>query len=419
MLDYIKTTWGNLQDRLLFLPPFPDQIDSLALFSGILVVGLLAGEWLHARLGFPKVVGYILAGILFGPSLLGLISAESLAQMRPVADAALGLLLLEIGRRLDVGWLRINPRLLWGALGESALSFGLIFGYALIGVGLSAGWSAATAAITMASAPAVVLITTEENMSQGQVTERTVLHTAISCAASFVVFAFVLGLLHAEESAEWLNAVVHPLWVVGGALLIAWLAASCALAVAAVVPRRSLSQVFFLVAWALFAVGVARMLSVPVFLTLFVMGVFLAAQDRKKTLAHTELPEGHWLLAIILFVVTGASLPWHDFSWWTLLQAAGLLVVRAAAKFLGVWLTGGPLGAAKKAFVAMGIQPLSATEIFMAAEIASLYPAVGGPALALPLFAAALMELLGPILCREALRRAGETAVKSSRGGVL
>ena len=44
----------------------------------------------------------------------------------------------------------------------------------------------------------------------------------------------------------------------------------------------------------------------------------------------------------------------------------------------------------------------------MAYEIASLYPEIGRSALALPLFAAAIMELAGPALCRLALRKSGE-----------
>jgi Kef-type K+ transport system membrane component KefB len=56
----------------------------------LLVTGLLMGEWLHAHARWPKVIGYVLAGILFGPSLLGWIGVETLAQARPIADAALG-----------------------------------------------------------------------------------------------------------------------------------------------------------------------------------------------------------------------------------------------------------------------------------------------------------------------------------------
>ncbi len=412
-----RTIWESLLDRLFFLPPFPEQIDSLALFSLLLVVGLLIGEWLHARAGWPKVIGYVLAGTIFGPSLLGWISIEGLAQARPVADAALGLLMMEVGRRLDLGWILRNRDLLRSTLGDITLSFLLIFLFAFYAVGLSPAWSAATAAVTMASAPAVVLLAIEESKAQGQVTERIILHTAIAAAASFVAFTIVLGIVHAEHSENWLNAIVHPLWVAAGSLLVAGLAASLALAIARLLPKGSLAQVFVLVASALLAVGVARMLAVPVFLTLFLMGVVLAVRDTRQSLRYTALPEGHWLLAIILFVVVGASLPWASFTWLTGLQALGLLAVRATAKMAALALTGGSLPRHKRLLVGIGIQPLSATAVFMAYELAALYPEIGLSALALPLFAAAIMELAGPALCRLALRRSGECAEDTQRKG--
>ena len=419
LLSPLRGAWESLLERLIFLPPFPESIDTLALFSLLLVVGLLIGEWLHAHAGWPKVIGYVLAGTLFGPALLGWISIEALAQARPMADAALGLLMMEVGRRLDLSWLVRNPELLRSTLSDIVLSFALIFSFALLLVGLSPAWAAATAAVTMASAPAVVLLTIEESKAQGQVTERIILHTALGSAASFIAFAIVLGIIHAEHSEDWLNALAHPLWVAIGALLIAWGAAQLALLIARLLPKRSLAQVFVLVASALLAVGIARMLAVPVFLTLFLMGILLAVRDKHQTLRYTQLPEGHWLLAIILFVIVGASLPWQDFTWLTGLQALGLLVVRAIAKIGALAWSGGSLPLPKRILVGVGIQPLSATAVFMAYEIASLYPEIGRSALALPLFAAAIMELAGPALCRLALRKSGETeTTTATQGGI-
>ena len=139
----------------------------------------------------------------------------------PIADASLGLLLMEAGRRLDLRWLLGNPSLLRATAADVLLSFVAIF--FRLGAGWpQPGWAAATAAVTMASAPAVVLLTVEESSAQGQVTERVILHTAIATAVSFVLFALVLGFVHAELSADWINAVAHPLWVAAGAALIAW-----------------------------------------------------------------------------------------------------------------------------------------------------------------------------------------------------
>ncbi|MEN9480377.1 MAG: hypothetical protein RLZZ298_1772 [Pseudomonadota bacterium] len=419
IISPLRAIWESLLERLIFLPPFPENIDSLALFSLLLVVGLLIGESLHAHFKWPKVIGYVLAGILFGPSALGWISIEALAQARPIADAALGLLMMEVGRRLDLSWLHRNPELLRSTLADITLSFALIFIFALWLVGLTPAWAAATAAVTMASAPAVVLLTIEEARAQGQVTERIILHTAISSAASFVAFAVVLGIVHAELSEDWLNALVHPLWVVVGALLVGGIGTWLALRIAKTLPKGSLAQVFVLIACALLAVGIARMLAVPVFLTLFLMGVLLASRDQQQTLRYTTLPEGHWLLAIVLFVIVGASLPWQDFTWLAGVQALGLLLVRAAAKAGALAWSGGSLPLPKRLLVGMGIQPLSATAVFMAYEIAGLYPEVGRSALTLPLFAAAMMELVGPALCRLALHKSGECeSGERNRGGI-
>ena len=35
-LAYARSGWESIQERLFFLPPFPDQLDSLALFSLLL-----------------------------------------------------------------------------------------------------------------------------------------------------------------------------------------------------------------------------------------------------------------------------------------------------------------------------------------------------------------------------------------------
>jgi len=414
MTSPFRSVWESLHERLYFFPPFPTEVDPLVLFALLLVGGLVAGEVLYRAGGLSRIVGYVLAGALAGP-LTGWLDRESLILAKPFADVALGLLLLETGRHLDLAWLRANPRLLLTSLAESGLAFAAIYAFARLAVGLSPGWSAAAAAITMASAPAVVLMGAQESRAQGQVTQRMLLLTALGCAASFVVFTVVLGVVHAERSGDWIDALAHPLWVAGGSCLIGALCARLALVVAARQHGGPAARMFVLVAVALLAVGIARMLAVPVFLSLFMMGVVLNVGDRDRRLAYASLPDGLWMLAIVLFVVTGAMLPLGDMTLETVLQGLGLILVRGAAKLLGVVLSGGrdlPVG--KQVLVGVGIQPLSATAIFMAAEISAVYPEVSAAALLLPLLAAAMMEFVGPQLCRYALQRAGEAETQES-----
>jgi hypothetical protein len=98
-------------------------------------------------------------------------------------------------------------------------------------------------------------------------------------------------------------------------------------------------------------------------------------------------------------------------------QAVGLLLARAAAKLLAMVLSGGALSVGKRLLAGVGIQPLSATMVFVAFEIGRFYPEIGASSLQLAFFAAAIMDIAGPVLCRLALNRAGETAAEKELPG--
>ena len=78
-MSSVRAFWESLQDRLMFLPPMPEQADPLALMALLLVAGLLAGEGLYRMAGLSRIVGYVLAGALAGPGALNWLDGETLA----------------------------------------------------------------------------------------------------------------------------------------------------------------------------------------------------------------------------------------------------------------------------------------------------------------------------------------------------
>ncbi len=150
----------------------------LMFIVGVLLAGALAGEFIAATTRLPRVVGYTLAGFLaaaFGHGVTLPLSGAA----QTVTDLALGLLLFEIGSRVNLRWLRRNPGLLATSLAEALLSAAAV---ALVLRAFDVGWPTALACALLAMpAPAAMSGRVALEMgAEGQVTQRAQLLTALN-----------------------------------------------------------------------------------------------------------------------------------------------------------------------------------------------------------------------------------------------
>jgi hypothetical protein len=70
-----------MEEQSWFLPPWPPEFGELVLIGALLVAGLLGGELASRVAALPRIVGYVLAGVAFGPH------AADLARAPPLAAA--------------------------------------------------------------------------------------------------------------------------------------------------------------------------------------------------------------------------------------------------------------------------------------------------------------------------------------------
>jgi Kef-type K+ transport system membrane component KefB len=116
------------------------------------------------------------------------------------------------------------------------------------------------------------------------------------------------------------------------------------------------------------------------------------------------------LLFIVLFVITGASLPFDALvtaGWAGLALAAA----RAAGKLGGVFLVApmGGLNARQTVGLGLALLPMSSLSLLLAHDISKLSPALGADLMAVFLGALIVMEVLGPLAVQAGFRLAGET----------
>src|SRR5260221_6503021 len=160
-----------MQELLRFLPAWPPELSGLAVVGSLLVLGLAAGEAVRRYASLPRITGYVLVGVALGPQGSNLISTDTLAASSLLVDLSIGLIVFELGFRLDFDWLQRNRWLFVTAIAESVFCFWAIYA-ALIFFDFRPLLAATAAAIGTATSPAEVMLVAHDPRPRGQVPER-------------------------------------------------------------------------------------------------------------------------------------------------------------------------------------------------------------------------------------------------------
>ena len=210
---------------LAFLPQWPPFLNQMIWVGVLLAVGVAGGELVQRTLRLPRITGYAAAGIVLGPSGLALIGQPLLDELTVFADLALGLVLFELGQRLDLAWLRRSPSLALMGVAEAALAGVLVFFVLNYHFGQAPLVAAVAGAIAMSTSPAVLIRVAADLRAEGQVTERALILTAINSVIAFLALTVLIPWLHLEYRGGWVTMLTQPLYLIAGSLALAMVAA--------------------------------------------------------------------------------------------------------------------------------------------------------------------------------------------------
>src|SRR5688500_10917509 len=201
-----------------FLPQNDFVLNNLLLFGVLLLAGLLSGHVFSSILKIPRIVGYIAVGILLGPAGLNWLSDTMLNGAQVFVDIGLGLVLYELGNRLDIKWLTRDRWLMATGVTESALAF--IFVYAaLYWLDVPPLIAALLGAMAISTSPAVITQLTKEFRAEGAVTERALSFTALNNVIAFFVIAMLLPAVHLQHNPDGIVEIFHPVYLLAGSLI--------------------------------------------------------------------------------------------------------------------------------------------------------------------------------------------------------
>jgi len=402
-----------LQDHFFF-PSWPLPVENLFWLGALLLFSGIAGEAVDRWLKQPKLLGWVIVGLILGPHATGAISETALLSMDGVVQLAAGILLFELGQRVDFSWLKSNPKLLATSILESGLAFTVVF-FIIEGSGESLVFAAAVAAIGASTSPAVVLTVIRELRAQGQVTERLLLLTALNSTYSFITVNLLLAPLATEYRGDWVNTLGQPAYLVVGSLAFAALFAAATNKLLRALGRREDAQFISIVALLVVAVWGTMALRLSIPLTLLGYGTMLRTFDTQRHFVSLSFGRLGQLSIILLFSTTAAMIDPSGIPAGIGL-GLGVIAGRFVGKTLGVFAYAKPSGLTyrKAWFLSLGLTPKSGLAIILLSQTVLSYPAFGPELIGVIMSVILLLELIGPPLIQFALIRSGEVAEKGA-----
>jgi Kef-type K+ transport system membrane component KefB len=382
----------------------PELLAILASLSWPFAITLawLVGEFGQRWTGLPRISFYGLVGFLLAAPQLGVLPRPDTGAVLLLADVAFGLILFELGYRINLRWLRTNPWLGVASLVESLLTFAAVY-FIATGFGAPGINALMLASLSMATSPATVVRVINEQKSSGQVTERAMHLCALNCVLAVFAFNATVGLWIFRTSEDVGDALWNSLVVLG---VSAFTGAVFGIVVPAVL--RMLGK---LAQDATVAFALAVILLVAITYTLGLSPVVatlafgLMARHRRVAFSQAQRNFGALgeLLTVLLFVYAASTLDWQK------VLAGGamavvLVLARLLTKTLGVTAFSRLAGISwrKGALTGIALAPLSVFVILLI-EHARLAGVQVVDELRSVAAVTMLLEVFGPIILQRAL----------------
>ena len=391
-----------------FLPDWPLAANAPLVFGLLLLAGLVGGRLAATTRVLPAITGYTAIGFLLGPGALGWLNDTMLAQSRVLAEFSLGLIVFDLGRRLDLQWASHDRWLLPMGIAESAVSFAAMLAL-LLAAGIDMLEAAVAATVGIATAPAVVLLVTNELKAEGPVTRRMLWHVALNNIIATVGITLLLPFIEARAAGASWNPVARALWLIAGSFLLGFIAYHLMTLLARWLGKSPVPQFILAVSMVIVTVGAAQVANLSVLLALLVLGACARNLDRKHRLVDVDFGRGAQIFFVALFVLTGATLRIDQLGAVAWIGLA-FVVARVLGKVVALYAFAWPahISARQAGTLGLALTPIAGLAIGMTQPIYDIAPEFGARLAAIVASGVAILHLLGPVATRHALIRAGE-----------
>jgi Kef-type K+ transport system membrane component KefB len=386
-----------------------DEIAKTLTTLGALFIVGLATDLLGRRTRLPRVTLLLVFGLLFGPFAFDLLPDLGQTWRPVVTDMALVMVGFLLGEKLTLSALRENGMLvLWISLSVVvATVVVMLAGLLLLGVPVEV--ALLLAGLATATDPAATADVIHEARADGSFTRTLLAIVAVDDAWGLIVFSVMLaavGMLTGHGTG--VEALLSGAWEIGGAVVIG---VGLGIPMAYVTGRIEPGEPTLVEALGgvLLCGGLAVWLEVSFLLASMTLGVVVANLAHHHTRPFHAIEDIEWPFMILFFVLAGASLDLGALGGVGLVLGA-YVALRILGRLLGIWAGAAVADADRRVrrWMGMALMPQAGVALGMALLAARRLPGTAEVILPVAIGATIFFEVVGPIMTRQALVRAGE-----------
>ena len=404
---------------------------SIAMLAG-LIMSRITKLW-----NLPAVTAYLVAGILIGPYCLGrlgiegigFISHENLSKFTIISDAALGFIAFAMGNEFRVSELKKTGRqaiviaIFQAVVATVFVDVALAVVHFAMPDRFPLSCAITLGAIATATAPAATLMVVKQYKADGPLTKMLLPVVALDDVVGLVVFAISFGIARALEQGhlDMISIIVNPVVEVIASLVLG--------AVIGFVfnfteqffhsrsKRLTISVTYIFLAVALskthFSIGPVEVGFSSLLVCMMLGTVFCNLCDFSEELMD-RMDRWTGPIMVLFFVLSGAELEFTVFGdWAVILVGVVYIIFRSAGKIIGANISAKATKCTPTIQKYLGITLLPQAGVSLGMSLTAM--ALGAPGVIIRnicLFAVLVYELVGPLMTRIALEKAGEITEK-------
>ncbi|CDZ74245.1 transporter, CPA2 family [Peptoniphilus sp. ING2-D1G] len=377
----------------------------------LLFSGMIFGR-IFSKIKFPEVTGFLIGGIIIGPSVLGLISPEGVKSLNVVSDVALSFIAFSIGSEMKFSVLKnLGNKIVLITLFEALGAFFVVLLGTLILSGMDVPFSLTLASIACATAPAATLMVIREYKAKGDLVNVLLPVVALDDAVCIIVFGIAssisVNLLEGGDL-NFLTMFGLPIFEIILSIVIG-IMGGIAFSFISKKIRSENELLSFTIATIFLLASISNIYGLSSLLTLMSTSVIIAnlgnVSRRYSDLIDRLTPP----IFMCFFVLSGADL---NLSSLKTVGVIGIFYVvgRALGKYIGAYSSAKITGMSKdiQKYLGLTLIPQAGVAIGLSLIASQKIPDPHGSMIRTIILGATIIyELVGPLLAKIALKKAG------------